>query len=206
MTKTMVWRRLLIWTVGLVLAVHPAISGAAPVGTIFAPGPAPHAVSELRLGIYAHDAYPNWLPSDWSKFRFDQISDVNVELLFRSPDIDAFKWMGSPRPTLGVTVNLAGLESLMHLGLTWHLPVGETPFYVEGTLGGAVHNGSLGGVLDATRPQGCRLGFYSGVGVGANLSDRITATLSYEHISNADLCADNFGLSNVGLRIGIKFD
>lgn len=206
MTQSRAWRRLLIATVGVVLAMRPAISGAAPAGTVVAPGPAPHMVSELRLGMYAHDAYPNWLPSDLSKFRFDQIGDVNVELLFRSPDIDAFTWLGSPRPTLGVTVNLAGRESLMHLGLTWHVPVLDTPFYVEGMLGGAIHNGELGGVLGAKRPQGCRLGFYSGVGLGANLSDKITATLSYEHMSNADLCADNFGLSNVGIRIGIKFD
>lgn len=186
----------------MALFAGPAYSQA----TMADPGPGPHPVSELRLGIYAHDAYPAWLPSDWSKFHFDQIRDVNVELLFRSPENDVFKWLGSPRPTLGVTVNLAGQESLMHLGLTWHVPIFETPFYLEGTLGGAVHNGELGGHLGKLRPQGCRFGFYSGVGVGANLTDRLTATLSYEHMSNADLCADNFGLTNVGLRIGFKFD
>ena len=53
------------------------------------------------------------------------------------------------------------------------------------------------------RPQGCRIGFYTGAGIGVNLSDKSYVLLSYEHMSNADLCPANYGLSNMGLRVGV---
>lgn len=200
-----------------ILAVGALLAGFAPLSTALAaptttpppppaPKPALHTVSEVRLGVYAHDAYPTWLPLEPGNFRFDQITDVNLEVLFRTPEIDVFRWIGSPRPTVGFTASLTGKESLAHLGLTWHVPVFDTPLYLEATAGGAIHNGKLTGTFDRLRPQGCRVGFYTGLGVGANLTDKITATLSYEHMSNADLCSENFGLSNLGLRIGFKFD
>lgn len=166
-------------------------------------------LSEIRAGVMAHDAYPVWLPTTPSDFRFDQIEDLGFDLLFDSPDIDAFRWLGSPRPNLGATVNFDGQESEMHLGLTWQAHLFDSPVYVEGTFGGAIHNGILAGTWggDGTlRPQGCRVGFYSGIGLGMDITKNMTATLVYEHMSNADLCDYNFGLSNAGIKIGYKFD
>ncbi len=166
-------------------------------------------VSDLRLGVYAHDMYPVWLPLSLTDYHFDQIEDINVEVLMRLPDVDAVRWIGSPKLSLGATINLDGQESLAHLGLTWQVPVFDTPVFVEATAGGAIHDGILTGPFTgsgALRPQGCRVQFYTGVGLGMNITDTMYALLSYEHMSNADLCSTNNGLSNMGLRIGFRFN
>lgn len=127
--------RVAFCALGLVAA--SAVPSAAQ--SLMAPQPFADIVDEIRIGIHAHDVSYAALPF---KFDYDlsQIEDLSFDVLFTSPDIDAFRWIGSPRPDLGVTINLDGQDSLAHLGLTWHLPVFDTPFYVEGTFGGAVHN------------------------------------------------------------------
>lgn len=163
-------------------------------------------VSEVRLGVFAHAAHPGWIPWDPTKFNVDQIEDIAFEVLFRSPDIDAFRWIGAPRPNFGVTVNLDGQESMAHLALTWQTHVLDSPVFIEGTLGAAIHNGILMGTFGKMRPQGCRVQIYTAAGIGIDLNDQFTATLAYEHMSNLTLCNANYGLSNLGIKIGAKFN
>lgn len=163
-------------------------------------------VSEVRIGIMAHDAYPVWLPTTPSHFRFNQIEDIGFDVLFKSPDLDAFRWIGAPRVNFGGTINFDNQESMAHLGLTWQTHLFDSPVFVEGTIGGAIHNGILTGTLGKMRPQGCRIGFYTAAGLGVDINENVTATLVYEHMSNADLCSANYGLSNVGLKVGWKFN
>jgi len=85
------------------------------------------------------------------------------------------------------------------------LPLFETPFYLEGTFGAAVHNGVLAGAVGTRKNFGCAVNFYERFGVGARLGENATATLTYEHSSNNGWCAANDGLSNFGLRVGWKF-
>lgn len=162
-------------------------------------------LSEVRVGVMAHAAHPKWVAWDVSLFNLNQVEDVSFDVLFRSPDIDAFRWIGSPRPNLGATINLDGQESMAHLGLTWQTHIFDSPVYLEGTFGVAVHDGVLTGPLGKLRPQGCRFQFYSAAGIGIDIDDRFTATLVYEHMSNAELCTPNYGLSNLGIKIGAKF-
>lgn len=162
-------------------------------------------VDEVRIGGQFHDAYPGFIPTTPSKFRFNQLEDVSLDVLFRSPDIDAFRWLGSPRPNLGGTLSLTGQESMIHLGLTWHVPIFELPIFIEGTFGGALNNGYASNPPPGFRALGCNLMFYEQAGIGANIGDNVTATVTYEHTSNAGLCNPNAGLSNVGLRLGWKF-
>lgn len=163
-------------------------------------------VSEVRLGIVAHDAHPGYLPFNVSQFRLDQIEDLNFEVLFRSPDLDVFRWIGAPRPSVGATINFDNQVSMAHLGLTWQAHILESPFFVEGTLGAAIHNGPLSGAIGRVRPQGCRVQIYSAASLGVDLTDKFTAMLTYEHMSNREMCSYNYGLSNLGIRIGAKFD
>jgi hypothetical protein len=162
-------------------------------------------VSEIRLGLADHDAYNGFIPVIPARWHLDGIEDVHFEVLFHSPEVDAFRWIGAPRPNLGATISLTGRESVAHAGLTWQLPVFDTPVYLEATLGGAVHNGVLTGAIPPARNLGCRVNFYEQFGIGANLSESVTVTAFYEHTSNLGLCPANDGLSNFGLKLGWRF-
>jgi opacity protein-like surface antigen len=190
-----------------VLALALAAAAPAAAQSLTSPQPFAGIVDELRIGIHAHDVHHAMLPFLVKEWELNQIEDISFDVLFTSPDMDAFRWIGSPRPDLGVTLNTDGQDSLLHLGLTWQLPVFDTPFYLEGTFGGAVHNGYLTNSPNNTERHnfGCRLNFYERFGVGANLSEHMTATLTYEHTSNNNWCQDNQGLSNFGVRLGWKF-
>ncbi len=161
------------------------------------------SVSEIRIGLMAHSVDrpgPNNEP-----LNFTRIEDISFEMLFFLPDIDAFTWIGSPRINLGTTINSKGRESKIHLGLTWQAKIFDSGFFVEGTLGGAVHNGALNGVSEPLRNLGSRFLFYEAIGIGYEFSDNLTAILFAEHASNANFVQPNEGISNIGLKMGISF-
>lgn len=190
-----------------VLALILAVACApAQAQSLLSPEPFAGVVDEIRIGLHAHDVNYTLFPKPW-ELTLNQIEDVSFDVLFTSPDLDVFRWIGSPRPDLGVTINLDGQDSLAHFSLTWQLPIFDTPLYVEGAFGGAIHNGYLTNSPDPTRYSnfGCRVNFYERYGVGAHVSDTMTATLTYEHTSNNGWCDMNQGLSNLGLRLGWKF-
>jgi lipid A 3-O-deacylase len=163
-------------------------------------------VDEVRIGASYHMVYYTMLPQNPQDWYWDRLEDVNFDVLFTSPDFDAFRWIGSPRPELGATVNLRGEDSLFHAGLTWQAPLFDTPLYLEGTFGGAIHTGYLGDEAPlGRRKYGCRVNFYERFGVGMTLTENATATLAYEHMSNAGLCEHNAGISNLSLKFGWKF-
>lgn len=169
------------------------------------PHPLAGVVDELRIGLHAHDVHHAALPFSVNQWRLNQIEDISFDLLFTSPDLDVFRWLGSPRPEVGATLNLGGKDSMAHLGLTWQLPIFETPVYLEGTFGAAIHDGALTGAAPGRKNFGCQVNFYERFGVGMHVSDNVTATLTYEHTSNNGWCQANDGLSNFGLRLGWKF-
>lgn len=184
----------------LALSAGPAFSQ-----NLYDPHPLAGVVDELRFGIHAHDVHHAALPFLMNEWRLNQVEDISFDVLFTSPDIDAFRWIGSPRPEVGTTINLDGQDSLLHAGLTWQLPVFDTPFYLEGTFGGAVHNGALENAAPGRKNFGCFLNFYERFGVGARIGENATATVTYEHTSNNGYCSQNDGLSNFGVRLGYKF-
>lgn len=189
------------------IAATASVLCCAPVAAqdLLTPHPLAGVVDEIRIGLNAHDVHHAALPFLVNEWRVDRIEDVSFDVLFTSPSLDAFYWIGSPRPEIGATINMAGADSLAHLSLTWQLPVFDTPLYLEASLGGAIHNGELTGAAPGRKNFGCRVNFYERWGVGMNLSDNATATLTYEHTSNNGWCDANDGLSNVGLRLGWKF-
>ena len=162
-------------------------------------------VDEVRIGGHFHGIYWTMLPQNLQDWKWSRLEDVSFDVLFTSPDIDAFRWIGSPRPEVGVTLNIKGQDSLLHAGLTWQVPMFDTPIYLEGTFGAAAHTGYLTNAPQGQQNFGCRVNFYERFGIGANLTENATATLTYEHTSNAGLCQANSGLSNFGLRLGWKF-
>lgn len=161
-------------------------------------------IDELRAGVFYHSAYSGFLPTG-DNWELTRLEDVKFSALFTSPDIEAFRWIGSPRPEIGATLNLNGRENILHANLNWQIPVFDTPLYLELGFGAAVTDGALTGAIRPERNFGCSFNFYDAAGIGANVGENMTVTLRYEHISNLDLCPPNEGLSNIGLMVGFKF-
>jgi len=161
------------------------------------------AISEIRAGIMAHSVDrpgPNG-----ELLNFTRLEDISFEVLFHSPNIDAFTWIGSPKINFGTTINTQGRESKIHLALTWQAQIFDSSFFVEGTFGVAVHNGAIDGVVEPARRLGSRVLFYEAAGIGMNISDNMNAIIFAEHASNANLSSPNDGISNIGAKIGFVF-
>ncbi|MEQ8598983.1 MAG: acyloxyacyl hydrolase [Devosia sp.] len=192
--------------IGLVLGGLMGLSNApAMAQDLLDPHPLAGVVDELRIGLHAHRVHHAALPFLVQEWDLGNVEDVSFDVLFVSPDIDAFRWIGAPRPEIGTTISFAGRDSLVHANLTWQLPIFDTPIYLEAGLGAAIHDGALTGAGPGRQNFGCRVNFYERWGVGVNMSENATATLTYEHTSNNGWCAANDGLSNFGLRLGWKF-
>jgi opacity protein-like surface antigen len=194
---------------GAMLAGSAGSALAASQLDLYSPQPASYwsnPLSEIRVGINAHAAAWTFLPTTppW-QYDMTHINDVSFDALFKAPDWDWYKWIGSPRPNLGGTLNLAGKESMVHAALTWHAQIFDTPLYAEGTFGAALNDGYTTNAPPGFRNMGCNFQFYEVFGLGTNLGEHATATLTYEHTSNANLCAANQGLSNFGIRLGYRF-
>lgn len=151
-------------------------------------------LDELRFGLSGHNVEASGNESGL---------DANVEVLFQGlgdPDgTGALARLLDPRLHIGADISAQGETSRLYLGVTWDMPVTETLF-IEASFGGVLHNGPLDETGEAS--YGCRLNFREAGAVGLELGGpwRILATV--EHMSNANLCARNRGLTSAGVRLG----
>lgn len=152
-------------------------------------------LSEVRTGILAHDI------GVFDGSEEDGI-DINLELYFGSPGLLDPIW--SPRPHLGVAVNSAGATSQIYGGVAWDWTFWE-PFFVEGTLALAVHDGTLDRERSDNKPLGCRVLFRESASLGARFLERHSISLQLAHISNANICGNNGGLDTFGIKYGYRF-
>ena len=160
--------------------------------------------SELRGGIMAHSVDDSSGTTTFGFLNLTRVQDANVELLFKP--FDGLGWLGSPRPTVGATVNFGGLESQVYAGLTWHAQVFNTPFFVEGMFGAAATNGQFHNAVYPARSLGCPILFHEAASVGYDLTENADVMLTLEHASHAGLCgSDNRGLTDLGVRVGFIF-
>lgn len=162
-------------------------------------------LSEIRGGVYVHSAdEPGNL---FGVFSVERMQDVNVELLFDMPAMNSWLAWGELRPHLGATLNFAGLESMVYGGVSWTVPIADSPVFAEASFGGAVHNGNtIGNAVYPARNLGCSLVFRQSVSLGVKLNDNASIMATAEHASNANLCDNgNRGLTNIGVRFGYRF-
>ena len=173
-----------------------AAAVAAPLGA--------HAQSifdEVRGGLLLQSVGP---------FSSDKESGVGIngELLFKP--LEGLSFIGAPRPHIGFSIATdSDATSQGYFGLTWEQHLGRK-FFVNAGFGGAIHNGEtdfdpLDPNINTTKYLGCRALFRLSGGVGYMLTDRVSASVHLDHISNAGLCDENEGLDNTGLRLGYKF-
>ena len=157
----------------------------------------PGLLSEFRLGASAQDP---WGPESNS-------ANLTGEILFAKPftAADLFTSYFIPRPHIGGSVNFSGETSFAYAGLTWTVDI--TPrIFVEGTFGGAIHNGETGKLVPVGRAAlGCSPLFRESGSIGVRLSANWSLLATVEHLSNAGLCDQNRGLTNIGARVGYTF-
>src|SRR3954454_9170248 len=160
----------------------------------------PSFLSELRFGYSAQDPWGHESGS----------GNLAGEILLQRPftPADLFTSYFVPRPHIGTSANLAGRTSFAYTGLTWTVDVGPRVF-VEGSLGGAVHNGYTGRGPVPPPPDRAALGcsplFRESGSVGVRLSTNWSVMATVERLSNGGLCTDNKALTTVGARLGYTF-
>lgn len=160
----------------------------------------PSLLSEFRIGFSAQDP--------WGPEGDNGSANLAGEILFAKPFTasDLFTSYFIPRPHIGGSVNFDGLTSFAYAGLSWTVDI--TPsLFVEGSFGGAVHNGKsdVRDPLADRQALGCSTLFRESGSVGVRLSANWSVMATVEHLSNAGSCSENRGLTNVGARVGYSF-
>jgi len=153
-------------------------------------------LDEVRLGVMAHSVEPGHSEGG---------ADVNLELLFRRPaitfDNSVADFVFRPRVHVGTSINTIGDTSQVYAGFSWDLKITERLSF-EATFGGAWHDGPLNG--SAPDLYGCRLNFRESASLGYALNESWTVYATIAHMSNANLCSHNSGITSAGVRLGYK--
>jgi len=178
-----------------------------------------YGISELRAGVMMDDielySTPVYIVPRPESFHLDNIGTLSADVLYDTPDLSRFftkpdlggwNWLLSPRPTFGIDLDLKH-ESMVHASLNWHIPVADTPFFVETELGAALHNGALTDAVPPMRNLGCRALFYWSLNIGYQLTDHWNLLATEQHASQDGLCGwhNNQGINYDGVRLSYKF-
>ena len=159
-------------------------------------------VDELKIGGLAHDV-------GFLGRHVEGGADVNVEVLFTSPDL--LSYIGSPRPHIGADINTSGNTSDGYFGLTWGIMLIQNLFgagdgiFANGSLGGAVHDGYLNSAPPDRKRLGSRILFRESLELGYQVNPVVSVSAILDHISNANLASRNAGITSAGARIGFRF-
>jgi hypothetical protein len=135
-------------------------------------------------------------------------ADANIEWLMPALDLGSSVSSNgfSLHPQIGANLNLQGKTSAAFAGFAGvvTLPGG---LFVEADLGGSVNNGYTSNPpAGSDRSElGCTALFREAFVIGLPLSDRLSVMATAEHMSNANLCQPNNGITNVGLKLGYSF-
>lgn len=181
------------------LLVTAVIALAASAGPVRA---ADGIIDELKVGVLDHDV-------GIGGHHKEPGPDINGEVLFTSPSFLNIIW--APRPHLGADINTRGKTSQFYGGLTWRLLnfqqvfTGSDAIFLNGSLGGAIHDGHLRGGGPEDKQLGSRVLFRESLEIGYQFVPRQSASLFVDHISNAGLTHQNQGITNIGVRYGYGF-
>jgi hypothetical protein len=163
---------------------------------------------EARVGAdISHIELDNFYTPQVGTISLANLDSLSLDLIWTPPDNQILFWLGSPRLELGGLISLSGHESQVHIGPNWHVPVFETPLFLEFGLGVAAHNGYASDPPPGFRALGCNVAFHYSYGVGAELNDDWTVIAKFQHISHGGLCGPvaNQGINNIGIELGYRF-
>ena len=178
-------------------AIDP--SSLVPEPYTFAPEPF-WIPSEVRAGLLDHAL------EDTLAVRPDERGiALNLEVLGgRFPggyENSILDFLLTPRPHLGANIAF-GKTDQFYWGVTWDVKLFERTF-LEGFFGGAAHDGPLDS--PGRSSYGCTVNFHEGLSLGYSLTQEWRLMAEIDHMSNANLCSPNRGITNTGLRLGYLF-
>lgn len=131
---------------------------------------------------------------------------ADVQAGIRSAPIKALKAIGKPSAYLHAQASLNGDTSLAAVGLSWKF---GDKIYVRPGIGLALHTDHIkefradGRRLDL----GSRILFEPEIALGAKLSEKVAAELSWVHVSHAQLLSgQNPGMDFIGARLVFSLD
>jgi len=178
------------------------------------PASAEGIIDEIVVGVLQHDI-------DLIASEHEGGLAINAEVRFTAPEF--FKWIGRPRPTLGITyaTDNPGTDTA-YGGLTWNIGLWEG-FYTDLFFGLSVHNGNddfdhfaavaSGAIADDSGIEkflGCAVLFREAVEIGYRFgaAEKHSVSAMVSHLSHGELlCGDdrNAGMDHWGVRYGYKF-
>jgi len=154
---------------------------------------APAQAGELFGGLYVHDL-------DTPLTRSNIESGVDVQIGWRGGRIGSTPL----QPYAFAAVNTAGETNYAAAGISAKF---GKQLYVRPGVGIAVHTGSSGNFQRTDKIAfGSRVLFAPELGVGVQLSERVSVEASWVHLSHAQLLGgQNPGIDNIGMRINVRF-
>jgi lipid A 3-O-deacylase len=173
------------------------------------PAEADDIFSEVRLGVLSHDMH-------FAGNR-ERGADFNGEVLFVSPFTGLgaglpswVRWLAEPQPMIGVSINSSGYTSEGYAGLTWTLPLlarllrDSDGVSLDLSAGGEVNNGRINGGGDHVA-LGSNAMFRLSAELGYQVTPRVGLYVLLDHYSNAGLARENAGITDLGVRVGLRF-
>lgn len=157
----------------------------------------PAHAGELFGGIYAHD-----VDTPLNKGGYE--GGVALSSGFRGAPIKALKAVGGPSPYVLVSVSTEGGTNLAAAGLSWKI---GHKVYLRPGIGLAIHDRSSSIVYGNLRGDfGSRILFEPELGLGVQVSERVSVEAHWLHVSHAGLfnSAQNPGMDNIGLRLNFR--
>lgn len=179
---------------------------------------APARAADLILGAYAHDVA--FIGGALGSGAADREKGADIQLGVRSGRIESWRWLGKPQAHAFVSINTDRTSDFVAAGLSWPVRLGGR-FYLRPGLGLAYTDGKaklppvnapglapaeIQRRLDLRNSRidfGSHILFEPELGLGAHVTDRVSAELSWVHISNGEIFhhGKNQGLDDVGVRV-----
>jgi lipid A 3-O-deacylase len=157
---------------------------------------------EFKIGVLAHDV-------GFLDKHVESGADMNFEMLFTPSGLLAV--VGSPRPHIGGSINTDGNTNAGYFGLTWGITLIQSLFgwgdgvFANGSLGGALQDGYTNSAPPERKKLGSTALFRESLELGYQATPSVSVSAFVDHMSNADLANHNAGLTNAGVRFGVKF-
>jgi lipid A 3-O-deacylase len=113
-------------------------------------------------------------------------------------------WLFSPRPLVGASISLQGRTSDAFAGLAWKPPM-PTPFFLEFSFGGMVHDQKLFEVYPDRPRLTTRFLFRESIAIGYDIDQRWRIIAFADHGSNGNLGYANRSIDHVGMMLSARF-